>query len=275
MKTVKSLIKTAIGRLITLTHPKLRAEVHAGDMGGPQRRLKRWISKTEFARLNARGDGTTVQQALTRRWTSGNTSVNYYDEYSERFDQMFSGAHGQIVDWLKAYADTGDVRHVIEVGCGDGRALAHMATRITEITKWTGVDINADIIARNQEAFAARDDLEFVAADAVDWLSEHAGPGTLLMTYGGVMEYIAAETLLQWFALVGERQGAGVLLVEPVDPGHDLETMSNSHIWGWENSYSHNHRALLAQADFRILESAKTTFMKYSWVMILAAPSTD
>lgn len=274
MKALKTRIKAGIARVIALTHPKLTAAVLAGDMGGPQRRLKKWIAQNEFARLDAKGAGTSVQQALTQRWTADNLSVDYYDRYAKRFEKMFGGPHGQIVDWLKAHANTTDVRHVIEVGCGDGRALAAMAERIPEIKSWTGVDINAGIIARNQATYAERNDLEFVAADATEWLADHAGPGTLLMTFGGVMEYIAPETLMTWFELLAKKKGAGVLLLEPVDPKHDLATDPTSHIWGWEDTYSHNHRCLLERSGYHIVRAEEADFMKYRFIMMLATPAT-
>ncbi|MCY4333145.1 MAG: hypothetical protein OXC60_00525, partial [Litoreibacter sp.] len=101
MRAVKSLVKFLIGRAVALTHPKLAKEVLAGDMLGPQAKLKRLISGAEFIRLNKRGEGVKVQQALSRRWTSENLSVGYYDKFSDRFDQMFSGSpryttHGEI-----------------------------------------------------------------------------------------------------------------------------------------------------------------------------------
>ncbi|MCY4179750.1 MAG: class I SAM-dependent methyltransferase [Litoreibacter sp.] len=185
----------------------------------------------------------------------------------------YGGSHIQIVDWLKEHAKSNELVQVIEVGCGDGRALATMAERIPNVQSWTGVDINAEIIARNQETFAGRRELEFVTADATDWLTEHVGAGTLLMTYGGVMEYIAPETLKLWFTLIAQNRGAGVLLVEPVDPNHDLAADPESHFFGWEQSYSHNHRSLLERSGLRILRSEEEYFTDYRFVLMLAAPA--
>lgn len=276
MMSVKSYLKSRLlflmGRLITLTHPKTRQEVLEADIRGPKRKLKKWIARTEFRRLAANGDGVTVENALTRRWTTDNLAPDYYDTYADRFDDMFRGSHAQILDWLKEYATQTEINSVIEIGCGDGQALAAMAEHVPEIAKWTGIDINADIIARNTERFQKRRELTFAAADATDWLSEHFGPGTLLVSYGGVMEYFAPETLRKWFELIARRDGAGVLLVEPIDPSHDTAMDPASHIWGWENSFSHNHLALLEQSGYRIIHSARAEAAKFQWSLILAAP---
>lgn len=263
-----------LGRLAALAFPSLTREVRAGDVGGPKERLKHLIARSELKRLHAKGNGTTVQQALTQRWAAENLQSDYYDHYADRFDDMFNGPHARIVDWLKDFADKAGVTHVIEVGCGDGRALAAMSERIPGIARWTGVDINSDIISRNVETYAGSEKLTFVSADADEWLAENLEAGTLLMTYGGVMEYIAPDTLNRWFDLVIAKGGAGVLLTEPADRAHDMATTPESYIWGRESSYSHNHRALLEAAGFEVLESDETVTWdsNFRWIMMLAAP---
>lgn len=268
--------KFMLGLLAAAVYPKLTREVRAGDMGGPKEDLKRLIAHAELGKLHAAGKKTTVQQALTQRWSAENLQSDYYDHYADRFDEMFNGAHARIVDWLKDFAAETQVQKVIEVGCGDGRALEAMSQRVPGIPSWIGVDINADIIARNLENFAGSDKLAFVHADADTWLAQNIEPGTLLMTYGGVMEYISPDALKGWLNLVIEKGGAGILLTEPADPAHDLATDPGSHLWGRESSYSHNHRAMLEAAGFRILESAEAVTWKsnFRWVMMLAEPSS-
>ncbi|CAN0603239.1 unnamed protein product, partial [Ectocarpus sp. 12 AP-2014] len=194
--------------------------------------LKGLIAKAELARLHSKGNTKTVEQVLTRRWKQQNLSTTYYDDYADRFERMFAGPHARIVDWLEGLAQTTEITQVIEIGCGDGRALAAMSQKIPSIHRWTGVDINATVIARNHQTYADRDGLEFVAANAIEWLEAHLGPGVLLMTYGGVMEYIAPQTLSDWFKLVAQKGGVGVLLAEPVDHQHDLEANPSSYLWG-------------------------------------------
>lgn len=269
---IKSFAKRLIGRVGAVAYPSLTKEIHDGNIGGPKHELKKLIAQAEFARLQAKGANEKIQEALTRRWTPENLNADYYDEYADRFETMFFGPHARIIDWLQSLSQEVGITHVIEVGCGDGRALSAMSKRIPEIARWTGVDINAAIIARNHETYAEQSSLEFVVADAAEWLQSHIGPGTLLMTYGGVMEYIAPETLSNWFTVVAKNNGAGVLLTEPVDHSHDLSDNPNSYLWGYESSYSHNHRALLEDAGFSILQMAEETLERYRTVMMLAAP---
>lgn len=267
-------MKRVLGRLAAVAYPALTREVRAGNIGGPKHRMKRLIARAELNRLEAQKQRAAVEHALTRRWTSENLPVGYYDAYAERFERMFHGPHARIIDWLQDFAPRAGLTHVIEVGCGEGRVLAEMSRQIPGIARWTGVDINAAIIARNRDTYAGMPALDFAAADADQWLQDHLGPGALLMTYGGVMEYIAPETLTRWFELVAEKGGAGVLLTEPVDPDHDLIGDPASHLWGFEETYSHNHRALLEALGYRVLRRSRVTSEGYRWIMILAAPET-
>lgn len=267
---LKQRMRAAAGRFAALVFPGLTRQVRRGEIGGRRQWLKRIIASSELARLDDRGDAVLVQRALTGRWTSENMPTHYYDKFAARFEKMFQGPHARIVDWLTAHASGTTMSQVIEIGCGDGRALAALADSVPGVPHWVGVDINSEIIARNRITYADHEALEFVASDAVEWLSDHTLPGTLLMTYGGVMEYIAPGTLSEWFMLLKAKGGNGVLLVEPVDPRHDLARDPTSHVWGQEQSYSHNHRILLENAGFRIVEAAETTAGGYRWCMILA-----
>ena len=271
MFSLKAHAKRTLGHISVFSFPTLTRKIRAGNIGGSQRRLKRLIAETELSRLNAKGESARVEHALTRRWTAENLPPNYYDTHADRFERMFNGPHARIIPWLRSFALKTGVDHVIEVGCGDGRALAAMSRNIPQIARWSGLDINAAVTAQNQKTYADQTALNFVSADAAEELDAHLGEGALLMTYGGVMEYFAPETLSKWFDLVARKGGMGVLLTEPVNPAHDLRSDPASHIWGFESSYSHNHRFLLEKAGYRIVESAEETTEGHRYVMILAA----
>lgn len=270
MSALKDGLKRLLGGVAARVSPALAAEVRAGDMSGPNARLKRWIAYADFRRLSQSGDGLEVQKALTSRWQDDNLPVAYYDKYKDRFDAMFEGGHNQIVAWLADLARNQEIAHVIEVGCGDGRALAAMADGVPDVPRWTGVDIHAGIIARNRETFAQDARLTFVAADATDWLASHVAPGTVLVTVGGVMEYIAPETLKRWFSTLASHDRNAVLLAEPVDADHDMARESGSRIHGAEDSFSHNHRALLESCGFAVTQQAETMMLGFRWMMMEA-----
>ena len=131
--------------------------------------------------------------------------------------------------------------------------------------------MNPVIIARDRADFAQNHRLQFLAADASVWLQDTAGPGTILLTYGGVMEYFSAETLSAMFGTLAQYRPAAVALVEPVDPDDNLARNAASHAFGSENSFSHNHKRLLEAAGYDVTSHKSLDLGGVSWVMLLAA----
>jgi len=188
-----------------------------------------------------------------------------------RFDGWFHGPHYPLVDALAAAA-AANPRFVrlVEVGCGDGRALVHIAERLPGLPELVGLDINARIIARNACMHGDRPRLRFVHTDARRWLAEETGDGTILFSYGGVLEYVSEPELAAIFARLGRHRDTAVALVEPVDPLHNLSSDAGSHPHGLERSFSHNHLALLAAAALTIRFAEEVTVHGIRWMMILA-----
>lgn len=272
---LKQYTKAAAGRVAGLCFPHLVDEVRRGSVAGDRRRLKGLIARSEVHRLHRIGDEAAVQKALTQRWTSENMPSSWYDSFSERGWAWFSGPHAQALAWLKDYADEHEVTQVIEIGCGNGRVLSALSEAVPTVPRWIGVDINAEIIARCQSDYRDRETLDFVRSDAADWLRENTRPGTLLITNGGVMEYFAPGTLSDWFRLLKVNKGRGVLLIEPVDPSHNLDRKTASYVWGSEQSYSHNHRHLLETAGFQVIHAEEARTDEVRWMLMLADAAVD
>ncbi len=267
-----SVAKRLVGRAAGLAMPGLRAEVRAGDLlsgSGNRRRLKRWLSKDDILRLRASAKDTAVEEMLTSRWTDAHIWPDYYDLHAERFERLFQGPHGVALDWLEQFAQRCTVTDLIEVGCGDGRALAKIAERQMPIDRLLGIDINHTIIERNKSRYADLD-IAFIEADATRWLEDNCRANTVLMTVGGVMEYIAPATLDRWFRTLVSAGGAGVLLIEPIDESHDLERGTESFVHGMEDSFSHNYPHLLTQAGLKIVEQKEARGAGARWIMVLA-----
>ena len=232
-------------------------------------KLKRWILYARTARARARGDAGALQKSLFQFWRT-DTADTYFDKYLDRHEKWFLGPHHEIVDQLAALARGGSYTRLIEVGCGNGRVLEHCAAVMPEVPEFIGVDINPTIIERDRVDYAQNPRLQFMAADASSWLEKTAQPGTILLTYGGVMEYFSASTLVTMFKTLARKGPAAVALVEPVDPAHDLSRNPASHAFGQENSFSHNHEALLREAGYRVIFRKTLRLGGASWVMLLA-----
>jgi SAM-dependent methyltransferase len=263
-------MKLLAGNLLEVLAPWVRRDLDANRHSGRFIKLKRWILYARTARAKARGDARALQKSLFHFWRADTADV-YFDRYQDRYEKWFLGPHHEIVDQLAKLARSGAYTRLVEVGCGAGRVLQHCASAMPQVPEFIGVDINPVIIARDEAAFAQNPRLQFLSADASVWLQENARPGTILLTYGGVMEYFSAETLTSIFRGLAQHHPAAVALVEPVDPNHDLAADPASHVFGQENSFSHNHEKLLQNAGYRTLFRKELRLGGVSWVMLLAA----
>lgn len=274
LNRVRRLGKTAVGTGLDLLHPRLGREIDAGLSTGRNAKLKQWVIHARLERARARGDARAVETELHRYW-QGDAAADFYDRYTDRFRDWFLGPHQAVFDALAEAHARRPFARLVEIGCGDGRVLAHLAGRLPGLADALGLDINPGIIARNRDAFARRPLLRFEAGNALDRLDDIARPGTAVVTYGGVMEYIRAADLARLFARLAALPGTAVALVEPVDPGHDLARDPESHVFGQENSFSHNHAALLADAGLTVAWRQAMDLGGVRWTLMLARSTTQ
>jgi hypothetical protein len=131
-----------------------------------------------------------------------------------------------------------------------------------------GLDINAAVIARNAAGQPSGSRLSFVRAEARDWLTANPQPGTVVLTNGGVLEYLSEvnfDSLLQALALAPP---AALVLIEPVAPEHDLENQDRSFVFGREKSFSHNHRRRLEGAGFEVAWAEEKHVWDTRWMLM-------
>jgi SAM-dependent methyltransferase len=266
---VRRMGKTAVGTGLDLLHPRLGREIDAGVRTGRNARLKQWVIHARLERARARGDTRAVETELHRYW-QGDAAADFYDRYTDRFRDWFLGPHQVVFDALSKTHAVSPFARLAEIGCGDGRVLAHLAGRLPGLSDALGLDINPGIVARNRDTFADRPLLRFADGNALDALDDIARPCTAVVTYGGVMEYIRAEDLSRLFSRLAALPGTAVALVEPVDPVHDLARDPRSHVFGQENSFSHNHRALLEAAGLEIAFGQNMDLGGVRWTLMLA-----
>ena len=262
------------GNLLEALAPWMQRNIDEDHHSGRFVRLKRWMLHARATRARARGDARALQKSLFQFWRA-DTADAYFDRYLDRHQKWFLGPHHEIVDQMAKLTADGTYTRLIEVGCGAGRVLEHCALAMPKLQDFIGVDINPVIIARDRVDYAQNPRLQFLSADASAWLRDRAQPGTILLTYGGVMEYFAAETLSEMFQNLAQQRPAAVALVEPVDPGHDLANDAASHAFGQENSFSHNHEKLLLAAGFNVVFRKSLRLGGASWVMLLATAMPD
>ena len=93
-------------------------------------------------------------------------------------------------------------------------------------------------------------------------------PGTTILSNGGVLEYLSPDSLDALLRSVSEHPPAAIVLIEPVDPIQDLTTETGSHTFGYEFSFSHNHRSRLERVGFKVTYSKEINHGKVRWMMI-------
>ena len=275
MPGVRARLGVLVGSIAEVVLPGLAREIDEGrgQSHSQARRLKRAILHARLWRAERRNDPSAIEGALLGYWRS-DVREGFYKAFVARFDRWFHGPHSRLVEALvEAAAANPRLDRLIEVGCGDGRALAHLSERLPGLRELIGLDINARIIARNQRVHGDRPRLRFVQADARRWLADETRDGTILFSYGGVLEYLCEAELAVILERLGRHRDTAVALVEPVDPGHDLTHDARSHVHGPERTFSHNHQALLAAAGFTIRFAEELSLDGVRWMMILATAS--
>ena len=210
--------------------------------------------------------------ALHDWFWSHSPAVPFHQSAELRFESWFYGHHVAIVAAIEAALAADDCRYeaFCEIGTGCGRALDHMAQALPQIPRFIGIDLSPAQVALNRKRYAARG-TEFEAADGADWIARHAAPGWIYLSYGGVFEYFSREKVLALYGRLASRLAPSlVVLVEPLSDAHDLQREPQSQVFGAENTFSHNHPALLDAAGFRVLSRFEQRIEGQRWLLLVA-----
>ena len=195
-----------------------------------------------------------MQAALGDLWRTP-AGDEYHVHHSGDVHAMFRARHQFLLtDFRVAALDAGQpFSRLVEIGCGVGRLLGDCQVACPGIASFVGLDLNPYAIERARFEADPATNLHFEQAEAVSWLEKHPVPGTVLVSYNGVMEYLSRDAVSRILTELARHPPAAVLICEPVAPDHDLERDVHSYPFGAERSFSHNHEALLKEAGFRIV----------------------
>ncbi|MDF1657651.1 MAG: class I SAM-dependent methyltransferase [Verrucomicrobiales bacterium] len=267
---MKQQLKCLAGSVLHHLAPNLSREVDEGCIDGPQGKLKRLIVDYRTSRAAASGDANSLRKQLAHYWKSARGD-EFYDAYPERFEKWFLGDHYPVVEALAdQLKKRPEIHRLIEVGCGDGKVLQHLSDRFRQFNTAIGIDLNSNIIERNREVY---DDtsLQFESADLHEFLQSYLGSGILLVSYGGVLEYLTQTELEDLFASFKNLASPVMLmLVEPIALNFDLAQETQSRPHGIENSFSHPHRHLLEAAGWTI-QFEEVQELEHRWMLMIAS----
>jgi SAM-dependent methyltransferase len=209
---------------------------------------------------------------LHNRYWAGAEGTRFSESRGERFKDWFLTAHLSVVDELQKLIDSDTKKYAFfyEIGCGDGQVTHYMSKRLASVKHFTGLDINPDVVAANNRKYR-HGTLDFVSANAIEWISRNAQPGSIFLSNGGVLEYFSESQiccLLQ--KITRDCKPAAFALIEPVADDYDLEKETASRPFGREWSFSHNHRKLLESNGFTIEYQRETRTGGVRWMLLLA-----
>lgn len=275
MSYARDSIRHAVGVLAEFVFPNMAAEIDSGHNTSRAPKLKRAIMHARLRRARARGDHDAVEKTLSAFWRSDAGDAFHQNFADMRFD-LFTGAHRGVLEAVRVLVenDSQFVR-LVEIGCGDGRVVAHCARQLPTIKSFVGIDINEPVIGINSKRYDDVDGLSFACSDGQEWLATTPQPGTVVLTNGGVFEYLSPEKFDALLQSVATHAPAAVALIEPVAPEHDLERENKSLVFGRENSFSHNHRYRLIKAGFDVRHYETMTLDGVKWVLALGVCSNS
>jgi SAM-dependent methyltransferase len=250
----KKRLRCCVGRVLLKLLParaaKVRADLFSAGWGGVDKLIRNGL----FHRALIDKDHDTLREFLVNYWSSEEGKA-FHDDFRSRFETHFlenaSRATDDFEDYLKAAKPPID--KIYEIGCGSGQVLEYLADRFPPFARFTGLDLSARQIEENRETYKERPALEFVAGDVCEWLPAHGSPGSLVLTNGGVLEYVdqpRLEALLAHIAV--EMAPASLIVVETLANDHDLEIENDSLVYGREMSFSHNYPYLIERSGMSI-----------------------
>lgn len=259
-------IKISLGEVLGILLPKTAEEVRSEPFKDRPSIVQKLIRSSEAFRAVRQENSDALRNRFGSFW-KGEHGKAFYDTYAYRFEESFLKDHYPVIENLKELVDCRDFSAIYEVGCGDGKVLNHVANLLPSIPRVVGIDLNADRIEKNRSEYEGTR-IEFVSGDAMDWLLTHGERDSILLTYGGVLEYFTETELDALFAEMKNRSMA-VCLTEPLGEDFDLANATKSSPYGYELSFSHNYPALLEKHGFTTCFE-RDHVLENRWIQLVA-----
>jgi SAM-dependent methyltransferase len=273
MRKFKLVVKNQLANAISIAFPSLAREIETGKNPTKYAWLKKQIIDGRKARSTKISDFDQLQEAHFDYWR-GDLGTKFYGAYPSRFEDWFLGEHAILITELERLIQTGSgINRIIEIGCGDGQVLNYLSCKLSGIKNAVGIDINKEIIQENNKKYKDNSKLEFIAIDGREGIRANLQDKTLILSYGGVLEYFSEQSVADIFRLIqSESRNCAIAVVEPIAPDHNLVTTLNSIPFGREKSFSHNHEYLLRETGFKIFFEGER-FIEDRWKIVIAKTS--
>jgi len=198
-------------------------------------------------------DHEAIAEQNRNFWTN-NKATELFLETEDTFNTDFLPNCTFIFDLLKKELSnqSEEFNTLVEIGTGNGDVLDYLSLEFPHITCFVGIDLSQHQIEINNKKFEKNQRLEFVTADAVDWVKEHGHGNTIFVSSRGVLEYFLEQHLQEFLIQINLLGKIIFIAIEPNGADHDFETQPNTQLYGNEPSFSHNYTRLFKNAGFSL-----------------------
>lgn len=210
-------------------------------------------------------DYSTIAEQNRNFWVNSK-ATELFSDLEDTFKTDFLPHCTFIFDLLKKELSETSVEFntLVEIGTGNGDVLNYLSAEFPNINRFVGIDLSPDQIELNKDRFSHNEKLEFVAADAFDWVKENGHGNTVFVTSRGVLEYFLQPRLQELFNMINGLGKTIFIAIEPNGADHDFEAHPDTQLYGHEPSFSHNYPLLFKNAGFDIWHFSQKVWYKAS-----------
>lgn len=265
-KLIRSLAE-GIGNILIMLNPE-KAEKFSESRITLIHMNKNNLSVTErlmrFAlvqKLEAIDDHNTIAE-LNRKFWEDKKATELFEQTENKFETDFLPNCTFIFEMLKNIISKQPEKFktFVEIGTGNGDVLNYLSIQFPKFERFVGIDLSRHQIELNLEKFKNKPTLEFVAADAFDWIKNHSHGNIVFVTYSGVLEYFIQSRLQEFLKNINRLGEVIFIAIEPNGSTHDFEKNLNSEIYGNEPSFSHNYPHLFKNAGFHLWHLSQKSY---------------
>lgn len=199
------------------------------------------------------GDLQKLRRYHNQFWASS-AGDRYHEDNRSILQTVTLARFGPMLDYVAEVLTLNpEIDGVCEIGCGNGEFLQYLAEELPTAKRLIGIDLSPETTAKN---IADNTDhrVEFVAADADEWIRDHGQANWLYVSHRGVLEYFPQPILQSLVDHIAENCRPNMMLIiEPVGIDFDVQADVESTTYGREFSFSHNYGHVLSTAGYRIL----------------------
>ena len=266
---LKPIIKSVLGKIALWAFPD-RAKLIEKTIGdAPNYGLLNRIIRVGLIRNIKEQDRLAL---LHHRFWAGAAGNQFHKRAVKRFENWFLTEHVSLIDELERLPEYNKRKYkfLYEIGCGDGQLINYLSNRLTSLEHFVGIDINADVIALNNQ-YCRKENLEFTCGNATEWICQNGRPKAIFFTNGGVLEYFSMKQITDLLNKIATDFKPSVFaIIEPLAIDYNVETEMESRTFGNEFSFSHNYEKLFTTNGFTILYQRETMTGGHRWILMLS-----